>query len=116
MPVLGDPLTYGEILHNGRFFVDNWFEPLTDQDVEDAVYRNRIKLSWLYDKYDRVKPGKDDMCGITVRTQAYMLFVIGAVLFPTSSRSYVHPRYIQPLLHLREICNYAWGAALLAHL
>lgn len=116
LPCFGQVLTCGEMDHKGDYFRDNWFEPLTDQDVKDALRRNNIKFTWLFDRYGRVKPAKDDMRAIIVHTQAYMLLVIGAVLFPTSNRSFVHPRYIRPLQNLRHIRTYAWGSAVLAHL
>ncbi|KAL8089461.1 hypothetical protein AgCh_039068 [Apium graveolens] len=51
-----------------------------------------------------------------VHTRAYMLFIIGGVLFPSSSRDVVHPRYMQLLMEESEIRDYAWGEAVLAHL
>ena len=116
MPIFGEALTCGALASRKEFFVENWFEPLTEIDLAHATYRGKIKLTWLFNKYGRNKPTKGDMRAMVVATQAYMLFVIVTVLFPTSSRSFVHPRYIQPLQNLREIRNYAWGATVLAYL
>nr|XP_017233157.1 PREDICTED: serine/threonine-protein phosphatase 7 long form homolog [Daucus carota subsp. sativus] len=51
-----------------------------------------------------------------VYTRAYVFWIIGAILFPTSSRATVHPRYIQLLQKTDEIIDYAWGAGVLANL
>ena len=51
-----------------------------------------------------------------VYTRAYVFWIIGAILFPTSSRATVHPRYIQLLQKTDEIIDYAWGAGVLAYL
>ena len=51
-----------------------------------------------------------------VHTRAYMLFIIGGVLFPSSSRDTVHARYMQLLMDDTEISGYAWGAAVLSYL
>ena len=116
LPTQGEALTGGVIENRAAYFAENWFEPLTDEQVNDALYRGHIKLTWLFETYGEVKPEKHNMLATVVHTQAYLLFVIGAILLPTKYRSFVHVRYIQPLLNLREIPNYAWGAAVLAHL
>ncbi|KAK1384394.1 hypothetical protein POM88_022129 [Heracleum sosnowskyi] len=87
-----------------------------DQEVENALYRGHIKLTSLFDRYGRQKPEKHNDEATVIHTHAYLLFVIGAVLFPSKDKATVHVRNIQPLLNIREIPNYAWGAAVLAHL
>ncbi|KAL8098314.1 hypothetical protein AgCh_031183 [Apium graveolens] len=114
--VEGDALTCGVIENKAHYFVSNWFEPLTDEDVGEALYRNNIKLSWLFDRYGREKPEKNNMLATFVHMKAYILFVMGCIIFPTNSRSFVHVRYIHPLINMREIPYYGWGAAVLAHL
>lgn len=49
-------------------------------------------------------------------TRAYVLYLIGGVLFPSGNRDTVHPRWLQFLQNKREIHTYAWGAAVLADL
>lgn len=115
LPVVGEAVTCGLIANRKEFFVRNWFEPLTDEEVDDALFRNHIKLTWLFERYGRQKPEKHNAEATIVHTQAYLVFLCGAVLFPTKDRAYAHVRYIVPLSNIREIHNYAWGAAVLAH-
>lgn len=49
-------------------------------------------------------------------TKAYVLYVCGAVLFPTSNRNTVHPKYLMLLDRVEDIQTYAWGAGVLAYL
>ncbi|KAK1352552.1 hypothetical protein POM88_053249 [Heracleum sosnowskyi] len=74
------------------------------------MYKEGIKLNLLKGKYKR-KPDPSPEHDV-LYTRGYLLYVIGAVLFPSSSRNLVHPRYIQFIQKSSEISSYAWGAAI----
>ena len=84
--------------------------------MKEALYRNNIKLGWLFERYGAQKPEKHNMRATVVHTKAYLLFIMGCILFPSINRSFVHVRYMHPLINIREIPYYAWGAAVLAHI
>ncbi|KAL8118217.1 hypothetical protein AgCh_015940 [Apium graveolens] len=50
LPIQRDALTCRVIENKARYFVNNWFETLTEENVEEALYQNNIKLSWLFDR------------------------------------------------------------------
>lgn len=79
-----------------------------------AVYtRGEIVLSWLCSTCCQL-PRDADMETVVTYTKAYVLFVIGKVLFTFSNRDVVHARYILFLRDIDKICTYAWEAAVLA--
>ena len=116
VPVQGDALTCGVIENKAAYFANNWFEPLTEEEVKEALYWNNIKMGWLFERYGAQKPEKNNMRATVVHTKAYLLFIMGCILFPSINRSFVHVRYMHPLINMREIPYYAWGAAVLAHI
>ena len=63
--------------------------------------RGGIKFTWLHSRYGGEADNDPDR--IRIHTQAYMLLVVGSVLFPTASRNVVHPKYITPLFYLERI-------------
>lgn len=48
--------------------------------------------------------------------KAYILWLIGAVLFHTKSKDTVHSRYMACVGQIDGIAQYAWGAAVLSYL
>lgn len=53
---------------------------------------------------------------IRLHTQAYLMLVLEAVLFPARTRSVVHSRYIALLHDISEIHTYSWVSGVLAYL
>ena len=94
---------------NKRFFARNWFE-LPIEQVELAFTREGVKFTWLYKAYGMADPGPDPRW-IAIHTQAYLFFVLRSVLFPTSSRNVVHPKYIRHLHKLSQVPTWFWGSS-----
>nr|XP_017250727.1 PREDICTED: serine/threonine-protein phosphatase 7 long form homolog [Daucus carota subsp. sativus] len=114
LPIHGRPLV-GDVIDNQKdFFRRNWFEELSTADVDSAHTRGGVRYTWLFETYG-ADPGPDPE-RILIHTQAYLFVVVGAVLFPTTSRNVVHPRYLRHLRTLREIPTWSWGSAVLSYL
>ncbi|XP_063936158.1 protein MAIN-LIKE 1-like [Daucus carota subsp. sativus] len=115
LPILGQPLAGPAIQNPASWFKKYWFEPLSDEDFEAAWSKSGIKFTWLYERYGRAGV-EGDPERIAVHTQAYLMLVLGVVLFPTRSRSFVHPRFIGLLRDVSQIHTYSWGSGVLAYL
>ncbi|XP_063948066.1 protein MAIN-LIKE 1-like [Daucus carota subsp. sativus] len=115
LPVVGRPLVGDGIDGNQSYFERAWFEELTPHQVKDGFTRGGVRLTWLFETYGSADPGPDPR-RIAVHTQAYMFFVVGSILFPTSSRNVVHPRYIRHLRTLSHVRTWSWGSAVLSYL
>lgn len=72
-------------------------------------------MTWLYDTYGRADLGPDPG-RIVIKTQAYFFFAVGSVLFPTSSRNVVHPRYIRHLRTLSHVPTWSWRSTVFSYL
>ncbi|KAL6506569.1 hypothetical protein OROGR_024750 [Orobanche gracilis] len=70
-----------------------------------------IHLNKLKNRFQTVPEGTSDL-ELEPYVKAYLLFLLGVVIFPNSSRV-IAAMYL-PLLELGSIDNYAWGAAALA--
>nr|XP_017256347.1 PREDICTED: serine/threonine-protein phosphatase 7 long form homolog [Daucus carota subsp. sativus] len=115
LPVMGRPFVGDGIDGNQSYFERAWFEELTPEQVKEGYTRGGVRLTWLFETYGSADPGPDLRC-IAVHTQAYMFFVVGSILFPTSSRNVVHPRYIRHLRTLSHVRTWSWGSAVLSYL
>ncbi|XP_063936184.1 protein MAIN-LIKE 1-like [Daucus carota subsp. sativus] len=114
LPIHGRSLVGDAIDNQKDFFQRNWFEELSTADVDPAHTRGGVRYTWLFETYG-ADPGPDPE-RILIHTQAYLFVVVGAVLFPTTSRNMVHPRYLRHLRRLREIPTWSWGSAVLSYL
>ncbi|KAK2992643.1 hypothetical protein RJ640_023953 [Escallonia rubra] len=82
---------------------------------QDGFSSGGIKLKWLVDTYG-VLPENYTGHDLVLYTQAFLLWVMGAILFPTTSKNTVSVKYLPFLRNLAEVGDYAWGAATLAYL
>lgn len=74
-----------------------------------------VKLAWLRKTYRNV-PASATPQRIEWAARAYILHMIGTLLFPDSSKSEVHLRWLIHLVNF-DICGeLSWGSAVLAHL
>ena len=72
-------------------------------------------MSWLASRFDVLDPHapEEQVC---MHTRAYMLQLIGSMIFPDKSDNLVHLMWL-PLLEDFELCgSYSWGSACLAWL
>ncbi|XP_063936210.1 protein MAIN-LIKE 1-like [Daucus carota subsp. sativus] len=109
LPILGQALGGPAIQCPASWFRRFWFEELSDEDYEAGWNKSGIKFTWLYQRYGRAGV-EGDPERIAIHTQAYLMLVVGAVLFPTRSRSVVHPRkdntHIAGCMLLLQIWSY----------
>ena len=113
IPVIGRALTTGAVLNMSS---EQLFLQYLGQ-VPGCVHcrGSRVKLSWLHSKFSQLPehPTEEE---IVYSTRAYLLYLIGATLFPDKEKGYVSPKYLPFLSNFEEVREYAWGAAALAHL
>ena len=115
LPVLGKALTCGELENPKSYFIRVFGQQVVVDEWEQCYKRGGISLPWLRHRYGQLP--KDATSDDVVRhTKAYLLYLCGAILFPTKSKNIVHPRYLLLLERLEDIITYAWGAAVLGHL
>ncbi|KAH9604777.1 hypothetical protein KSS87_004294 [Heliosperma pusillum] len=82
---------------------------------KEAIKGNAIKLSWLIRTFKRLPdPYTEQQLHYFVRT--YLLYLIGAVLFPDKSGNLVQFIYFQLLTDLTRLSEYSWGSGVLAYL
>ncbi|KAL4298051.1 hypothetical protein GQ457_12G030750 [Hibiscus cannabinus] len=81
---------------------------------EQLLHHGDINLPKLQSSFGNFQPG-GTVKELKYHVQAYILYIIGSVLAPSPSSS-VPALYLQLLRKVERIGQYAWGAAMLAHL
>jgi len=71
-----------------------------------------VRLSWLRDVYRM----KIDACHWIVVALAYLLHLLGCILFGNNSATHVHVVFLDALRDLTQSGTYAWGAVALVHM
>lgn len=111
LPIDGQAVT-GSVTHD-------WYQVcmrlLGVAPPEDAIYGSRLQLSWLGETFEELPAGADDFT-IQCHARAYMLRLIGGVIFPDKSSSRVHLMFLPLLEDFHRAGQYSWGAACLAWL
>ncbi|KAL8092823.1 hypothetical protein AgCh_034899 [Apium graveolens] len=103
LPITGCAVTHTELDNPKPYWVTNWEDlRMTEKERADMPEGEQSP------KFLQQDP--------IVYTRAYLLFLIGGILFPTSSRDVVHPRYLQLIQDTDHIIDYVWGAAVLSYL
>ena len=92
LPVKGRPVTHRELDAPKAYWMREWQDARLDEVGHKDMYRGQALQI------------KGTICGATrgggleqdlvVYTRAYLLYIIGGILFPSSSRYTVHPRYL----------------------
>ncbi|XP_020272052.1 serine/threonine-protein phosphatase 7 long form homolog [Asparagus officinalis] len=75
----------------------------------------KIKLEWLRNNFQNVPIDATDEI-IKRYARAYILHMIGTILFPDSTKDSVHVRWLPLLGDLEECGELSWGSAVLAYL
>ncbi|KAH1213008.1 Protein MAIN-LIKE 1 [Glycine max] len=71
-----------------------------------------VRLQWVRDIYER----RCQAGHWTVAARAYLLHLLGCILFANKSASNVHVVYLEALRDLSQTGRYAWGVAALVHM
>ena len=86
------------------------------QPPNDAVRGSGLKCTWLARTFSDLPKG-DDEGTVEIYAKAYLLYLIGAVLFADKTRSQVHILYLTLLdTPWEPIAGYSWGFGALAYL
>ncbi|XP_057444839.1 uncharacterized protein LOC130737086 [Lotus japonicus] len=115
LPINGMPVT-GIILEDAVQILINHLA-MKRNDAEDLLKvtskeksKGAVDLKKLRAHFQR--PDVSSKVGPEVLAKAFIFYCLGIILFPTRSRT-GQPHYL-PLLDVKVINNYAWGAAVLA--
>ncbi|XP_055960211.1 protein MAIN-LIKE 2-like [Mercurialis annua] len=112
LPIDGKPL----VIADPANIIDECVKLLGRVNPDDK--KGWISFKWLKTTYSVVPPGiEEDDRVFLYYVRAYVLYVIGAVIFPSSSRrSSVSANYLLFLEDIEKFNDYAWGAGMLAQL
>lgn len=91
-------------------------KPEVDEETQKPVLvGSGLTLSWLRRNFSHLSPDADDL---TVQrfTRAYILMIMGSVLFADKSGDSVQLLYLPLLRDLEKAGTYSWGSATLAFL
>eukprot|EP00268_Persea_americana_P002268 TRINITY_DN10672_c0_g1_i8.p1 TRINITY_DN10672_c0_g1~~TRINITY_DN10672_c0_g1_i8.p1 ORF type:complete len:248 (+),score=26.44 TRINITY_DN10672_c0_g1_i8:166-909(+) len=80
-----------------------------------GVRGSSVRLEWLKDLFGDVTDA-DLEEHIRHAARAYLLYILGCILFTDKSGTKVPVLYLRLLMNLDQARTYAWGAAALAHL
>ena len=90
-PVKGRPVTYKELDAPKQYWMTRWRDSILDDENRKTMYKDGVVLYRLRTQYGQ-KPKVQLPQDTTVYTRAYLIYIIGAILFPSSSRYTLHPR------------------------
>ncbi|XP_031255458.1 protein MAINTENANCE OF MERISTEMS-like [Pistacia vera] len=82
---------------------------------KNVVKSGYVGLKWLKEEFEEVNVPADSP-DIHRYVRAYLLFVLGCVVFPGLPRHQVPGDYLHLFDDLSAIDDFAWGSAMLAHL
>ncbi|KAL3636120.1 hypothetical protein CASFOL_020667 [Castilleja foliolosa] len=83
--------------------------------AEGSVVSVYIWLAKLRNKFYEF-PDEADIEVVDRYARAYLLYIIGTIVFPAVHRSQVPIMYLELIANFDEINSYAWGAGMLAHI
>ncbi|KAL9256526.1 MAIN-LIKE 2-like protein [Drosera capensis] len=112
LPVTGLPLTIPSFWDESKY-VQRVFKDHFDLEGYD---HGGVKFSWLKKTF-----GFELSEGLLeeefwLYSKTYLVLVTGAVLFPSTSKNVIHPRYLVCLEDLTTVYEFTWGAVILSHL
>ena len=90
-------------------------EQLGVRPDEHVIVGTRLRLTWMTQHFAVLPPAAQPLA-ITFFTRAYILRLIGGVLFPDHSQNLVSLVYLEFLRDLQQCGTYSWGSATLAFL
>ena len=111
LPIDGLPVT-GSTYHD---WIDLCERLLGVTPPDDEMRGGGLSMSWLSSYFHTIPPGADEIV-LQRHARAYILRLIGGMLFPDKSGRYVHLMYLPLLEDLTAAGQYSWGSACLAYL
>ena len=119
LPVRGKPIIYERLDRPKSYFLKNWPDSSLNLKQKKELYgKSGISLKKLRDRYKELPNLEEgDEESVKAHSLAYVLYVIGSVLFADNCQDVVHPKYLQLLLQQQDdSIPYAWGAGVLGFL
>ena len=119
LPVRGKPIIYERLDRPKSYFLKNWPDSSLNLKQKKELYgKSGISLKKLRDRYKELPYlEEEDEESVKAHSLAYVLYVIGSVLFADNRQDVVHPKYLQLLLQQQhDSIPYAWGAGVLGFL
>ncbi|KAI8538064.1 hypothetical protein RHMOL_Rhmol09G0072500 [Rhododendron molle] len=83
------------------------------------VYKDssEVCFNWLKKHFEKVPEGvEENSPQILPFVRAFLMYILGSVVFPTKSGNKVSVRYLPLLKNMDEMDKYAWSASQLVHL
>ena len=80
-----------------------------------AGNKTKIKHSWLKKTFKDMSNLTPDHADWKPYIRAYLMYIIGSLILPDASSSYVSSNYLQLLSDLTIVGQYSWGSAALAN-
>ena len=90
-------------------------ELLGDAPDVDDMYKGRLKIRWLSDRFHRLSVGADHRV-VQCYVRAHIMMHIGGWLFADKSCSKVKLMFLPLLRDLGRVGRFSWGSAVLATL
>ncbi|KAI4330926.1 hypothetical protein MLD38_029163 [Melastoma candidum] len=88
---------------------------LREAPPRGAMKAGMMKMSWLSSRFDVLHPEASKVL-VRMHTRAYILQLIGAMIFPDKSNNLVHLMWLPLLEDFERAGTYSWGSACLAWL
>lgn len=114
LPINGDPVTGKEQKWSNENLHDKCLQLLGFPTSPSYFRSGQLKTKYLYELLESALPenASDHQC--IQRARAYILFLLGGVLFPDTSDSYVHMNLLVLLEDFDRCSRFSWGSAVLA--
>lgn len=83
---------------------------------QSEIKGGRLKMKWLNDHFGDFNDHAHDHVQVERYTRAFILRIMGGLLFSDHSSSYVPLRFLPLLADFDECGSYSWGSAVLSYL
>ncbi|RYR68047.1 hypothetical protein Ahy_A03g014510 [Arachis hypogaea] len=111
--VNGDPVT-SRSDSSHQFLVDNYIACFCRHPGSDEHILGKVNLAWV--RWCRDSKPCDTQESIEQYVRAHIFYVLGTVVFPDKSTTFLNSKFLPLLRDFYRIPQYSWGAASLAHL
>ena len=115
LPIDGAPITHPQTFVTVQECQDVCMQAFGVIPPAEEIDSGRLRMSWLRRTFDALPEQADDVI-VQRHARAYILRLIGGILFTDYSQTLVRVAYIPLLLDLDAAGAYSWGSAVLAML
>ncbi|GFY85367.1 hypothetical protein Acr_04g0001050 [Actinidia rufa] len=115
LPIDGAPITHPQTFVTVQECQDICMQAFGIIPPAEAIDSGRLRMSWLHHTFDVLLEHVDDV-SVQRHARAYILRLIGGILFTDYSQTLVRVAYLPFLLDLDATGACSWGSAVLAML